>query len=531
MLIRTTLVFIALIAWLLFTTGNNFPLGFHRDEPKKVDFINRNTQDFMHPILLLQLTRWVNAIVGGTTTNQSIVQVGRGISAVAGVMCVLLLFLLANQSVGQKWATVSAMLAATCPALVLHSHYMKEDMILLAALLASLVTLERFRKLPTTLNAIMLGCCAGLSFSSHYKSILLLPIAGCYLATQPVPKETLVATNEFLGTTVKQIKSRAPSTEFLTLALLSGLVACLVFASVNSPAFEQSSVFSQGIQYEFQHALQGHRGMRISPWNEFFTYHLRNSIISGMTIGMAVLGLFGMLLEVLRFNRATPVSRLMLLFISVFYLAAEFSPSKPPPDEMRYVLPCMIGLVYFAGVALKFATAIQPSGLRNACLVVCVVAGPLSAAVDSVLVAWHVNRDSRIALKAWFNTAGGEDDQVYFSVYSSATPDDGRSSIYIGDILASNSDYWVLSSFTYAPLLYASQFPNQSPQVLREAAVLRDVLKLSNREFLPQYRSIGFSDPTLRVFDLRQVGPQLRAIADAERQLETPFATTRNPGL
>lgn len=41
-------------------TNNNFPLGYHFDEPKKVTFIITGEQDFHHPILMLELVRWAN---------------------------------------------------------------------------------------------------------------------------------------------------------------------------------------------------------------------------------------------------------------------------------------------------------------------------------------------------------------------------------------------------------------------------------------------------------------------------------------
>ena len=37
--------------------NNDMPLGVHPDEPKKVDFVLRGSQDFKHPVLMLQVNR------------------------------------------------------------------------------------------------------------------------------------------------------------------------------------------------------------------------------------------------------------------------------------------------------------------------------------------------------------------------------------------------------------------------------------------------------------------------------------------
>ena len=57
-----TLFSICFAASLLYAFNLDFSLGFHGDEGKKVRFILQGTQDFNHPILMLQFARLLNLL-------------------------------------------------------------------------------------------------------------------------------------------------------------------------------------------------------------------------------------------------------------------------------------------------------------------------------------------------------------------------------------------------------------------------------------------------------------------------------------
>ena len=143
-----TLTVIAAASLALGLWNNDFPLGYHPDEVKKVGFIATGTQDFHLPILLLQLTRAANAFArleGG----QEIVELGRAVSAVAGACIVVLSFLLARQILPPLGSLLVAALTAVSPILVVHAHYLKEDMVFTACALAALLALCGFVARPT----------------------------------------------------------------------------------------------------------------------------------------------------------------------------------------------------------------------------------------------------------------------------------------------------------------------------------------------------------------------------------------------
>ncbi len=91
-----------------------FPLGFHADEATEVDFIKTGTQDFHHPLLMLQLVRAARFFLQ-PATDQELVEVGRVLMGVSGVASVLFMFVLARQRPSRPWA-LGAALAVGCVA-------------------------------------------------------------------------------------------------------------------------------------------------------------------------------------------------------------------------------------------------------------------------------------------------------------------------------------------------------------------------------------------------------------------------------
>src|SRR2546430_9579610 len=123
------LLVICSFAFLLNIHNNNFKLGYHPDEPKKVHFIETNTQDFKHPLLMLQTIRMVNYFAE-FTDQQAIASLGRTVVAIFGASIVVLCYLIARAVLERRYAYVVAALAATSPVLIIHSPYLKEDVIL-----------------------------------------------------------------------------------------------------------------------------------------------------------------------------------------------------------------------------------------------------------------------------------------------------------------------------------------------------------------------------------------------------------------
>ena len=153
----------------------NFPLGYHIDEPVKVDFIKQGTQNFNHPILMLQLVRTAN-LAFGFAADQHVVVLGRSILALCATATVFVSYLLARRVVRPMPALIVAAGVAVSPTLVIHAHYLKEDTLLTLWLMVSLFAFLKFIDLSTWRSAVCLGLAWGLALSSHYKAILLVPL-------------------------------------------------------------------------------------------------------------------------------------------------------------------------------------------------------------------------------------------------------------------------------------------------------------------------------------------------------------------
>ena len=131
---------ILVLATILNHAGNGFPLELHPDEGRKVEFVLGDTQDFKHPILLLQLVRGMRWLAP-TDDPQRIAVMGRRVSAWAGVAAVVCAYALFRRSLDVRFALVGALVLAVSPILVVHAHYLKEDVLLTAASLAALLAL------------------------------------------------------------------------------------------------------------------------------------------------------------------------------------------------------------------------------------------------------------------------------------------------------------------------------------------------------------------------------------------------------
>ena len=152
--------------------NNNFKLGYHIDEPIKVLFIENKHSEFFHPILMLQIVRAANQIAG-FTIDQDIAILGRTIMAIFGALIVVLTYFIARTTIKGNSIYVAA-LCATSPILVIHAHYLKEDIVLTFFCLLSLLLLYRYIKYGDLTSIIGLGISTGFAMCSHYKGILLL---------------------------------------------------------------------------------------------------------------------------------------------------------------------------------------------------------------------------------------------------------------------------------------------------------------------------------------------------------------------
>jgi 4-amino-4-deoxy-L-arabinose transferase-like glycosyltransferase len=170
---QLNLIFLAFIMMLSFGLNlwnNNFPLYYHADEAKKVFFIQHATHDFKHPILMLQIVSLFKEFFGDT----DIILLGRGLSAVFGTLIVFLSYLISKRTLGSKYALFVSLAIALSPIMVIHSHYLKEDIIATFFIFLSVYFLLEFIRQENNYNVFLFGIATGLACSAQYKACLLL---------------------------------------------------------------------------------------------------------------------------------------------------------------------------------------------------------------------------------------------------------------------------------------------------------------------------------------------------------------------
>ncbi len=321
--------------------NNDFPLGYHDDEPKKVWFIRVHAQDFHHPLLMLQAARVINAFLG-LDAGQQVAVLGRSLSAVYATLSVLVLYALLRDLLSWPYRVLATLAFATSPILVVHAHYLKEDALLTCLCLLSLLCLLRFLEEPDRRRVVLLGLSTGLALSSHYKALLLFLL---YAVTIPV------------------IGARPLGRLYTRLGQV-GLLALCVFLVINYPLLFDPDRFMRGIQWDLARIETGH-GIRFDPSSHFFSFHLVHSLVPGLTVAMALAALGGLVYVCVGRHRISAPDRIFLMYLALFHVSIELSASKPGPGFMRYVLPEVPILIYFALRVCRPWRRAAPSGARR----------------------------------------------------------------------------------------------------------------------------------------------------------------------
>jgi hypothetical protein len=457
-------------------TGRDSSLYVHPDEARKVEFIQSGTQDFRHPILILQLARTAVFLLQPEGA-QAIVETARTVSALAAAAAVLLAYALFRRSLEPPWALIAAAQLAVAPILVVHAHYLKEDVLLTATTLASLVALCHLLEGRRAVAA--LGIATGLACASHYKGFLLLPT----MAAVPV---------------LVPVESIAAYARKIVAALL---VAAVVFLIVNYPMLLHPTVAYEGATFEARHALTGHHLVIDGP-SQWFSFHLRHSVWPGLTGFFVAAMLPGAILAAVRFRRLAPAARLTIAFGALSYAVVELSPLKPFPGFMRYVLPAVPAMVLCAGLFLQWVHAALRD--RSLAWLSTLVALVILAAMAqrSVRLVSAMPNDSRAEAARWLHERSAV---PLFELYASGGREDLVSLVQLDleEARKNGVTHVVASSFQYGRLAFGSRLEGQPDYIYEFHGKYEDLFRHPYVEIPPRYMSFAFSDPTLRIVDIR----------------------------
>lgn len=461
---------------------NGFPLGYHFDEPRKVRFIQQHVQNFFHPVLMLQVGRLAAAFVQPADA-QSVVEMGRSLTALFATLNVLASFLLFRRIAGPWTGLATAAAVAVMPGLVVHAHYLKEDLYLAPLLMLSLhaYLLHHDRRSRRTLA--WWGVTTGLALSTKYVA-LLLPLTYWLVprfATLPDPATYARGFRRMLA------------------------IAGVTFLVVNFPAFLSPEAFFKGLEFEARHAVKGHF-VKVWPWEHLFTFHLRYSLAPAMTwlwLALAGLGLAG------RLWLTRPLGlhdRVLLAFVVLWVGAAELSPLKPFPGFVRYVLPAVPILAYYAVLAIGLASSrVAPATVYlRPVLVLAALTWP---AYESVQLARHMEDESRAQVAGLLPPGA----RVVYERYASPREDvHYAAEIPVEELRARGVEYLVTSSFVWERMLLGESMGLQKREVYVYADRYRALFSTCPYVTVPPtYKSYVLSNPELRIVHVSECVDEL----------------------
>jgi 4-amino-4-deoxy-L-arabinose transferase-like glycosyltransferase len=101
--------------------------------------------------------------------------VGRGVSLLAGVLCIPLVYWLGKRLSSRRVGLLAAALAALSPTLVIHSQYVTPNMLVTMMSLAALVTVVRLTPQSRGRGFVMAGIALGAAVASKYNAVFLVP--------------------------------------------------------------------------------------------------------------------------------------------------------------------------------------------------------------------------------------------------------------------------------------------------------------------------------------------------------------------
>ncbi len=472
------------------------PLGFHPDEPNKVRQVllmdrlgDLNPRRYYHPSFLIYctfvLSKVLNLFAPLEGQRELVLVAGRAVSAMAGTVSVGLLYLLVRRLKDCGSALIAGALLAFAPVSVTCSRYLKEDSLLVAGvLLTALLWVTSIQRQSRFWFALS-GAAAGLAFSAKYTGLVLI---------------SLFAVWPWVVSRRWRVDARLLGWSALALCLMGAAFLALTPFALVEPHHAAS-----GFLFEARHAVAGHFTggypvlFKISSWSEWWVYHIGRSIIPGMGLLPALLGLVGVGLFL---RRRKPEGLIVVGLFLLFLLPAEMARSKPHPQPERYILSVIPFLCIAAAATLRH---LWETGSRKLMVGFLVVALG-SSVVRSLYLASDLTNDTRTRLATWLPENLPEGSRIlmdYASVYSGSlsTPRLRRkygALVRWRGMHGEGFNYVVESSFGSGRFF---EQPNTHVQIQNQLLELRARAELV-KEFRAGSGSYGFHNPLLRLYKL-----------------------------
>lgn len=495
-------------AYLMFANlSYGLPLVYHPDEARKLQLLTDLAQGhfprfFAHPHFMLNFSAPFMLAAKGLGLYPHLG--ARAAVAFMGVATVVLLFFVGRSVGGQIAGVGAALFFATAPLAVIAAHDFKEDIPLAFWLTIQLLFLVRYlkgaRPRDLYLAAAALGGAVGTKYTGVAAALLL---AGCVLFGPERERRW-----QRLGNAI--------------------LLAGVVFLVCTPAILIDPVAFMADASFEARHAIIGHspemvwdrtgrletgKPLKLSPLASLWTYHLRHSLVPGISIAGLLLTVYGVLIAL---SKGGWAGRLIASGLILFYFLLESLPLKPPPFAARY----MVAVLPYAALLVGQAVAAAWKGSVAQRLVV----GVLFAATLG-LNSFHANQqvqamrpETRDLARAWVFDRIPQGSRLIVPGLLSYSPlaypsrptgfpyhvvvSAARSS----EILEMGLDpqaYIIVSSFDYQRYLDHTEFDPEATRFYRRLFEWDSPVAT----FKVPFRPLGFHNPTIQIFHLADSPP------------------------
>lgn len=456
--------------------------AFHPDETRLAREVATSAADPRYPTLLAHLARGAAAAAGARSPAE-IVASGRVVSAAFGALALVACWRALRAALRPRAAVLGAAVVGASPLFVLDARTFAPDTASLALGLVAILSLARLVERPTGGRSLVLGTAIGLAVSVHYGGLLLVLVC---LATP------LVAS---VGNARAFLRRLAPAIA----------VAALVFAVVNAPLVVRPAELLSGWSAELRSLVAGDH-LFVSVVASAGVFHLRSSLLPGVTTPVLVVAAIGVGVALRSRKTLSATGRLVVLYGGLALVIAELSPLKPLPGAARYVLPTLPAVGLGCGFALQALEDVFRSRAPRwlpAVAALVLLAAPLWA---SARLSRGLEQDTRTRADAWLAAHGG---RVLRGPLSSARPADVPSiaTVDLDAARRAGVTHVATSSFVYGTFARGSRLAGQADYVYERHARYQELFEYPFEEFAPGAPSLGWSQPTIRVLDIRTPRP------------------------
>jgi hypothetical protein len=480
------------------------PFYYHPDEVGKLFNVKALLggavgADFRHPHFMLFFSLpfiYVGEILGG---GPFLLLFARASVATLGVATVCLLFYTGRMLAGTWAGLSSALVFATAPLAVVAAHDFKEDIPLAFWLTLQTFFFLRYLRHERARDLWFAAVAVGVSVGTKYTALLSLLL--------------------LIGVVVCQRKEGKRG--WLSRMAVVLLLSAAGFLLSTPDILWHPARFLDGLRYELQHAVAGHldpvseadtweKRFRISPVAFLWTYHLRYSLLPGLSAAGLLLALVGTFLIIRTDKRA---GWLLCAGFMLYYFVIETLPLKSPPFAARYMVAVLPFGALLAGSALSFDR--QGSAWLKG-LVCCLLAATLiSNGYSSYRQVRAMRPDTRDEARDWIlrNIPYGAQLMIPgFEAYSPFGDQSGPASetkrayefvpvsrsadAALRQATSDPKSYVVVSSFTYQRYL---DRPEINPEMYRFYRTLF-AQHTPLAKFEIPFKPLGFHNPTILIY-------------------------------